>query len=37
MSREELEEKLKKVGIYGEWVRPDEYGFSRIFQSDQRD
>ena len=34
MSREELEEKLKKVGIYGEWVRPDEYGFSRIFQFD---
>ena len=34
MSQEELEEKLKKVGIYGEWVRPDEYGFSRIFQFD---
>ena len=34
MSREELEEKLKKVGIYGEWVRPDKYGFSRIFQFD---
>ena len=34
MSREELEEKLKKVEIYGKWVRPDEYGFSRIFQFD---
>ena len=32
MSKEELVEKLAKVGINGEWVEPDEYGFSRIFQ-----
>lgn len=32
MSKEELVEKLDKVGINGEWINPDEYGFSRIFQ-----
>ena len=32
MSKEELVEKLAKVGINGEWVEPDKYGFSRIFQ-----
>lgn len=32
MSKEELVEKLDKVGIKGEWVRPDKYGFSRMFQ-----
>ena len=32
MSKEELVEKLDKVGIDGEWINPDEYGFSRIFQ-----
>lgn len=32
MSREELVEKLSKVGIDGEWINADEYGFSRIFQ-----
>ena len=32
MSQEELVEKLDRVGINGEWVNPDEYGFSRIFQ-----
>ena len=32
MTREELVNKLEKVGINGEWVKPDEYGFSRIFQ-----
>lgn len=32
MSKEELVEKLAKVGIDGEWINPDEYGFSRIFQ-----
>ena len=32
MSKEELAEKLAKVGINGEWINPDEYGFSRIFQ-----
>lgn len=32
MSKEELVEKLAKVGIDGEWLNPDEYGFSRIFQ-----
>ena len=32
MSKEELVEKLTEVGINGEWINPDEYGFSRIFQ-----
>ena len=32
MSKEELEEKLTSVGISGEWVDEDEYGFSRVFQ-----
>ena len=32
MSKEELEEKLSSVGISGEWVDEDEYGFSRTFQ-----
>ena len=32
MTQEELVEKLLKVGIDGEWVKPDECGFSRIFQ-----
>ena len=32
MSQEELVEKLTEVGINGEWINPDECGFSRIFQ-----
>ena len=32
MSKEELVEKLAKVGIKGEWIKPNKYGFSRIFQ-----
>ena len=32
MSQEELVEKLVKVGINGEWIDADEYGFSRLFQ-----
>lgn len=32
MKKEELVEKLEKVGIKGEWINPDEYGFSRTFQ-----
>ena len=32
MSKEELVEKLTKVGINGEWINPDKFGFSRIFQ-----
>ena len=32
MSKEELVEKLAKVGINGKWINPDKYGFSRIFQ-----
>lgn len=32
MSQEDLVEKLEKVGIKGEWVEPDEYGFSRVFK-----
>lgn len=32
MSKEELVEKLAKVGINGEWINPDKDGFSRTFQ-----
>lgn len=32
MSKEELVAKLEIVGIKGEWVWPDKYGFSRLFQ-----
>ena len=32
MSQEELVEKLAEVGINGEWIDADEYGFSRLFQ-----
>lgn len=31
-SKEELEKTLAKVGVTGEWVEPDEYGFSRTFR-----
>ena len=37
MSQEELVEKLAKVGINGEWIDSDEYGFSRLFQYDGSD
>mgnify|MGYP003535394298 CR=1 FL=1 len=32
MIKEELVEKLSEVGINGEWINKDEYGFSRLFQ-----
>ena len=32
MPKEKLEEMLEKVGIKGEWINPDEYGFSRDYQ-----
>ena len=32
MRQEELVEKLSEVGINGEWVDENEYGFSRLFQ-----
>lgn len=32
MTKEELVEKLERAGIKGEWINPDKYGFSRIFQ-----
>lgn len=32
MLKEELVKKLEKVGIRGEWIKPDEYGFSRYYQ-----
>lgn len=32
MDKEELVKKLSKAGIHGEWVRPNRYGFSRVFQ-----
>lgn len=34
MTKEELVEKLEKVGIKGEWINQDQYGFSRIYQFD---
>ena len=32
MCKEKLVEKLAEVGRNGEWINPDKYGFSRIFQ-----
>lgn len=32
MTSGELEKKLLKAGIKGDWVDPDEFGFSRTFQ-----
>lgn len=32
MDKNKLEELLESVGIKGEWIKPDEYGFSRTFQ-----
>lgn len=32
MEQRELVERLEKVGIKGEWVKPDKCGFSRLFQ-----
>ena len=32
MKKEELVKKLEEVGINGEWVNPNEYGISRIYQ-----
>ena len=32
MNKEELVKKLAEVGINGEWIDEDEYGFSRLFQ-----
>ena len=32
MTKEAMVEKLEKVGIKGEWINADEYGFSRLFQ-----
>lgn len=34
MTKEELVEKLEKVGLKGEWINQDQYGFSRIYQFD---
>ena len=31
-TKEKLEEALSKVGIAGEWINPDEYGFSRLYK-----
>ena len=33
-TKEKLEEALSKVGISGEWVNPDTYGFSRTYKFD---
>ena len=32
MTKEQLQDILESVGIKGEWVNQDAYGFSRIFQ-----
>lgn len=32
MTKEELVNKLEEVGISGEWIKHDKYGFSRLFQ-----
>ena len=32
MTQEQLQDKLESVGIKGEWVNHNKYGFSRIFQ-----
>lgn len=32
MTKEELIEKLEKVGIKGKWINQDKYDFSRIYQ-----
>ena len=32
MKKEELVKKLEEAGINGEWVNPNEYGISRIYQ-----
>ena len=32
MTQEKLVKKLEKVGIKGEWINPDKYGFSRLYQ-----
>lgn len=31
-TKEKLEETLSKVGIVGEWINPDKYGFSRVYK-----
>ena len=31
-TREKLEKELSKVGIVGEWINPDKYGFSRLYK-----
>lgn len=31
-TKEKLEEALSKVGIVGEWINPDKYGFSRFYK-----
>lgn len=31
-TKAKLEETLAKVGIVGEWINPDEYGFSREYK-----
>lgn len=32
MTQEELVNRLKKVGIKGQWINSDKYGFSRIYE-----
>jgi hypothetical protein len=33
-TKEKLERALSKVGIVGEWINPDRYGFSRLYKFD---
>ena len=32
MTQEELVNRLEKVGIKGQWINSDKYGFSRIYE-----
>ena len=31
-TKEKLERVLSKVGLSGEWINPDKYGFSRLYK-----
>lgn len=35
-TKEKLEEMLSEVGIVGEWVEPDKYGYSRLYEFNAR-
>lgn len=35
-SKEKLERALSEVGIVGEWIEPDKYGYSRLYEFNAR-